>query len=89
MELDIRAFHARCRKACETSIKQKRCVKVMRGYYYYKGYEIKNDGYPSMPWNYYDGYGSTAVKTKAEAISYIDSETEGMNTEQLKANIII
>lgn len=74
------------KSAYEKSIKEQRCVKVHAGEYYYKGYEISNDGGYEYHWNwtrytsaeYMDTRGYTAsdehfaAKSKQECMKQID-----------------
>lgn len=72
---DIMKRHEKARKQ---SLKEDRCVKVHQGEYYYKGFNVSNDGGTECPWNYtienergytvHHGYAST----KKECISNID-----------------
>ena len=79
--------NARAHKAAyEKSVRENRCVKVHAGCYYYKGYEISNDGGTEYPWNwtkytstkYMDDKGYTAseehfaAQSKKECMEQID-----------------
>lgn len=64
------------RKAYEKSLKCNHAVKVHRGSYYYKGYELSDCGSREYPWNYRkpSETGVKSAKTKSLAMAYIDSE---------------
>ena len=65
------------RKAYEKSLKCDHAVKVHSGTYYYKGYEISNDGGRECPWNYNkvgaSDFDREAAETKKLAMEYIDN----------------
>lgn len=63
------------RTAYEKSMKSSHAVKVHSGTYYYRGWEISNDGGKECPWNYENPteHGSReAAETKRQAMEYID-----------------
>ena len=66
------------RKAYEKSLKCGHAIKVHRGSYYYKGYELTDCGSREHPWNYRkpSETGVESAKTKSLAMAYIDSEVE-------------
>lgn len=60
--------------AYEKSLKSAHAVKVHEGEYYYKGFNISNDGSKYYPWNYKrpDEIQSESAVTKREAMLSID-----------------
>lgn len=64
------------RKAYEKSLKSEHAVKVHAGMYYYKGFEISNDGGRECPWNYNrpeaSDFDSGYAETKRIAMESID-----------------
>lgn len=71
MKSDIARKH---KEAYKKSLKSDHAVKVHEGEYYYKGFNISNDGSKYYPWNYKrpDEIQSDCVKTKKEAMETID-----------------
>lgn len=64
-------FAEKHKEAYRKSIKKQTCVKVHAGMYYYKGYEISNDGGSEYPWNWGIEYYFPA-KSKKECMKQID-----------------
>lgn len=62
------------RNAYNKSIEEQRCVKVHQGCYYYKGFEISNNGGTEFPWNWRSpaDIENECAKTKRECIETID-----------------
>lgn len=67
----------RHREAYEKSLTSKHAVKAQCGTYYYRGYEISNEGSREFPWSYnradaaYD-FDKEWAETKKLAMSYVD-----------------
>lgn len=67
------------RKAYEKSIKEERCVRVHKGAYYYKGFNISKDGNRDFPWNWKELTGaSVPATTKEEAQRNIEAHLQSV-----------